>query len=98
VQAGEVNVLDVRSKAEWNAGHIAGAHHVPLGDLPAHAASLPSNAPLVVHCEGGARSAIAASVLAAAGQRDVIDLPGGFREWREAKYPVEVASPPPVAV
>jgi hydroxyacylglutathione hydrolase len=44
---------------------------------------------VVVHCEGGYRSAIAASLLAQAGRRDVLDLVGGFKAWRASKLATE---------
>ena len=86
--AGEVDVLDVRHDSEWSAGHIAGATHIPLGHLTARLAELPSGRPLVVHCKGGTRSAIAASLLGRLGRTGVIDMPGGFDAWEAAGLPV----------
>ncbi len=82
-------VLDVRSRAEWEAGHVPGAEHVPLGSLPGRLDSLPSGRPLVVHCQGGGRSTIAASLLAAGGVKNVVNLAGGFSEWSASGHPVE---------
>ncbi|MEO8522514.1 MAG: rhodanese-like domain-containing protein [Acidobacteriota bacterium] len=77
-------VVDVRSPGEWAAGHIHGAINIPLGDLPDRLNDVPADRPVVVHCQGGTRSAIAASLL----QRDttamVINLAGGFKEWQAA--------------
>jgi len=87
--AGTVHVIDVRSTAEWQAGHIPGAHHIPLGELAGKASTLPRERPVIVHCQGGARSAIAASLLQAEGLPDVLNLAGGFNEWRAAGLPVE---------
>ncbi|HUF35486.1 MAG TPA: rhodanese-like domain-containing protein [Gemmatimonadales bacterium] len=81
-------VLDVRSEAEWQAGHIPGARHVPLGFLSERLDELPPGRPLVVHCQGGGRSAIAASLLAASGVAGVVNLEGGFSEWTAAGFPV----------
>lgn len=92
LEAGQVHVIDVRSRAEWQAGHIPGAQHIPLGDLSGQAKSLPGDRPVVVHCQGGARSAIAASVLQAQGRTDVLNLAGGFTEWRASGQRVEAAS------
>ena len=89
LEAGVVQVIDVRSTSEWQTGHIPGAQHIPLGDLPAQADTLPSGRAVVVHCQGGARSAIAASVLQAHGLTDVLNLAGGFNEWRASGQPVE---------
>lgn len=89
VRAGEVEVVDVRSQAEYEAGHIAGARHIPLGQLPKALHSLPANRPVLVHCQGGTRSAIGASLLDAAGFTSVSNLTHGFREWMESGLPVE---------
>ncbi len=89
LETGLVHVVDVRSQAEWQAGHIPGAQHIPLGDLPGQANTVPSGRPVVVHCQGGARSAIAASVLQAQGFSDVHNLAGGLNEWRAAGHRVE---------
>ncbi len=82
-------VLDVRSGAEWAAGRIPGAEHVPLGSLPERLGELPAGRPVIVHCQGGGRSAIAASLLAAKGIEGVVNLAGGFAEWRASGLPVE---------
>jgi hydroxyacylglutathione hydrolase len=82
-------ILDVRGRAEWEAGHIPGAVHIPLGYLSERIAELPAGAPVVVHCQGGSRSAIAASVLQRAGVAEVHDLHDGFRGWRSAGLPVK---------
>jgi hydroxyacylglutathione hydrolase len=89
LRAGEVNVVDVRSDAEWESGHIPGARHIPLGTLAEAASSLPPHQPVVVHCQGGGRSAIAASVLKARSSVVVIDFTGGFSEWQAVGFPVE---------
>lgn len=87
--AGEVSVLDIRGAAEWEAGHIPGTPNIPLGYLTDRLDELPKHRPLVVHCESGERSAIAASLLEAHGVEGVINLHGGFREWRDVGLPVE---------
>ncbi len=80
-QDGEVLVLDVRNRPEWDAGHIPGARLIPLPELTSRLDELPKDAPIRVHCQGGARSAVAASVLRANGFTDVTDLSGGFASW-----------------
>jgi hydroxyacylglutathione hydrolase len=91
---GEVHVLDVRSTAEWQEGHLPGAQHVPLGELRARAAEVPSDRPVVVHCLGGTRSAIGASLLQALGYRDASNFAGGYQQWRAAGHAVEAAASP----
>ena len=78
---GEVNVLDVRGEAEYLAGHVPAVPNIPVGRLTDRMEEIPRDRPLVVHCQGGARSAIAASVLQAHGLTDVLNLTGGFEEW-----------------
>jgi rhodanese-related sulfurtransferase len=83
-------VVDVRSEKEWASGHIAGSVNIPLNHLHDRAGEIMKERPLVVHCEGGYRSAIAASVLAKAGRPDVLDMVGGFKAWAASKLPVQV--------
>ncbi len=85
---GDVSVIDVRDRYEWNDGHVPGARHIPLGTLPGRMAELPAG-PLVMQCQTGSRSAIAASLLAAHGHSDVWNLEGGLVAWRQAGNPVE---------
>ncbi len=85
-------VVDVRSEKEWAAGHIAGSLNIPLNHLHDRTQEIAKDRPVVVHCEGGYRSAIAASVLAQAGRPDVLDMVGGFKAWTASKLPVQVES------
>lgn len=80
-------VIDVRSAAEHAGGHVAGSINIPLTHLEERLTELPANRPLAVHCEGGYRSAIAASLLQKLGRRDVHDLVGGYKAWLAAKLP-----------
>ncbi|HUR20815.1 MAG TPA: rhodanese-like domain-containing protein [Vicinamibacterales bacterium] len=84
-----VTLLDVRNQNEWNSGHIDGAQHITLGYLADHLAEIPREKPIVLHCEGGGRSSIGASVLKAHGFDNVINLTGGMGAWRKAGLPVE---------
>jgi hydroxyacylglutathione hydrolase len=82
-------VIDVRGAAEWNEGHLSNAEHLFLGDLAARAGAIPHDTPIAVHCEGGTRSAIAASMLQAQGFTDVANVTDGIQAWRDAGFPVE---------
>jgi hydroxyacylglutathione hydrolase len=86
---GALVVLDVRDPAEWRQGHLPGARNLPLGYLPDRVDSVPSDKPVVVHCQSGSRSAIAAGVLQARGRRNVINLAAGFAGWEAAGLPIE---------
>lgn len=97
--AGLVRVVDVRGATEYAAGHLPGVPNIPLGYLTEHLDELPTATPLVLHCQGGARSAIAASVLSARGFTNVINMTGGFAAWAAEDLPVEhEPSAPAVAV
>jgi hydroxyacylglutathione hydrolase len=87
--AGEALVLDVRARNEWEECHVPGARHIPLGHLAERVNELPSGQPIVVHCKGGGRSAIAASLLRRAGFTDVLNLAGGFDRWAAEGNPQE---------
>lgn len=80
-------VLDVREGFEWEAGHIDGAVHVPLGELPARVGELDPQARTLVVCHLGGRSAQATMWLAGQGH-DVVNLTGGMDAWEGAGRPV----------
>lgn len=85
----KMTVLDVRNDDEWADGHIAGALHAPLGRLLERLPSLPLNnsTRVVVTCQGGGRSSIAASLLRARGIA-AENLRGGIAEWSRDGYGV----------
>ena len=93
VRTGEVAVLDVRGRTEWEAGHLPGVENIPVGYLSDRLEEIPSEKPLVVHCQGGARSAIAASLLRSRGFKNVINLAGGYADWQAAGNPTERGAP-----
>jgi glyoxylase-like metal-dependent hydrolase (beta-lactamase superfamily II)/rhodanese-related sulfurtransferase len=80
-------VVDVRSAAEHAGGHIAGSLNIPLTHLDERIGEIPSGKPVAVHCEGGYRSAIAASLLQKLGRPHVHDMVGGYKAWLAAKLP-----------
>ncbi len=86
---GELVLLDVRGAAEYTSGHVPGARHVPLGELPDRVNELPRDRPLALFCGGGTRSRIGVSVLRRAGFTQLMDQGGGFPEHAAAGLPVE---------
>ncbi len=82
-------ILDVRSEKEWLSGHVAGSHNVPLTHLRERLDEVPGDRPVVVHCEGGYRSAIACSLLEQTGRKNVTDLVGGIKAWIASGLPTE---------
>lgn len=81
-----VSVLDVREPGEWEHGHVEGATHIPLMDLPQRLADVPEGQVLVV-CKAGGRSAQAVGYLAQQGH-EVINLDGGMLDWEAAGRPM----------
>ena len=77
-----VVIVDVRNDNEWNEGHIPNARHIPLGQLAMRINELPAGGDIVVHCQGGGRSSIAASLLQKLGRKNVSNLTGGFKAWK----------------
>jgi hydroxyacylglutathione hydrolase len=77
------HTLDVRQDKEFAAGHVPGAVHVELGALTEAARDLPDG-PFTVACGHGERAMTAASLLAAAGRRDLSVLVGGPEDWAAA--------------
>ena len=86
-----VLLLDVRTPAEYAAGHIAGSRNIPLGRLAAQLGALPVNQPAIVYCQGASRSPIAASILQAHGWETITEMNDGFDGWQAAGAPVERA-------
>lgn len=82
-------VIDVRSAAEHAAGHLPIGLNIPLTHLAERFEEIPSGRPVVVHCEGGYRSAIAASLLQKRRVGKVHDLVGGYKAWVAAKLPTQ---------
>jgi glyoxylase-like metal-dependent hydrolase (beta-lactamase superfamily II)/rhodanese-related sulfurtransferase len=71
-------VFDVRKKSEYDSEHIIGAINVPLNEINAHLAQFPKDKPFVLHCQGGYRSMIAASILKQRGWDNFVDVIDGF--------------------
>ena len=90
--SGDVVLVDVRAPDEWKSGHVPGSLNLPLGHLDRRLQEIPRDSIVIVHCQTGARAAIAASLLRVRGFRDVRLFPGGFAEWRAAGRAEESAS------
>lgn len=81
-------ILDVRAKNEYADGHLPDAHQLHAGRLMTHLDELPRDQQIVVHCQSGARSAAAASLLRAEGFNNVTELAGGYEAWARQSEPV----------
>ncbi len=86
LRTGEARVFDVREESEWAAGHVAGATHLGKGiierDIERTVPDL--EAPIVLYCGGGFRSALAADALQQMGYTNVQSMAGGWRAWLDA--------------
>lgn len=80
-------VLDVRTEAEWDGGHLEGAHHIHGGTLEDRFAEVPRDRPVAVVCGSGYRASIASSFLKREGYEDVMNVLGGMSAWKAAKLP-----------
>jgi hydroxyacylglutathione hydrolase len=90
-QAGKkLQLLDVRSRDEWNKGHIPNASHVFLGELRENLGELDQSKPTAVYCDSGYRASIATSILKQAGFGSVYNVPGSWQAWKKAGFPVEM--------
>ena len=84
----EAVVFDVRKEGEFLSEHIQGAQHAPLDYLNEHLKDFPEQGTFYVHCAGGYRSVIAASLLKKRGIHNLIDVKGGFKAIKETAIPV----------
>ena len=84
-------LIDVREESEFAIDHLPGAVHLGKGiierDIEAHVPSL--NAPMVLYCGGGFRSALAADNLQKMGYSNVLSMAGGIRGWRDKGLPLQ---------
>ncbi|MBI2686625.1 MAG: MBL fold metallo-hydrolase [Acidobacteria bacterium] len=81
-------VLDIRNPREWAAKHIAGSVNIPLNHLQERIGEIPRDRRIAVHCAGGYRSSIAASILHQYGLTHLIEMAGGLAAWEAAQLPV----------
>ena len=89
-RAGELQILDVRERDEWDEGHIPGSVHEPYHDIHSLPDGIDAGRPVAAICMSGQRSAVAASLLKRHGARDVLHVAdGGVGTWKRKGYPVE---------
>ena len=88
IEAGDVQLVDVRERHEWDAGRIAGARHIEIERLPSEAESLDRDRPVLFYCRSGSRSTMAAAAFRRAGY-DAYSVDGGLLEWDRRGLPLE---------
>ncbi|WP_372752617.1 rhodanese-like domain-containing protein [Mariniflexile sp.] len=81
-------VFDVRKVGEYQSEHVKDAHNTPLDYLNDYLSEFPKDKPFFIHCAGGYRSVIAASILKSRGIHNLIDVAGGFGAIKEVGIPV----------
>lgn len=81
-------MIDVRGASEYKEGHISGAKNIFVGTIQDHIAEIDKEKQVVIHCQSGARAAIAESVLAKNGIQGVKVYAGGMEEWTAQENPV----------
>ncbi len=86
-RAAEIQLVDVRRPSEWREGHVEGAVHKPLDQLPRSLAGLDPARPVAVYCKSGYRSSISSSILQASGFKEVFNITGGFDAWKASHLP-----------
>lgn len=88
-RAGQFQVVDVRSPSEWQSGHIPGARYIFLPELGSKSRRLAKTKPVAVYCDSGYRASLGASILQKRGFSAVHNVPGSWKAWTAAKYPVQ---------
>jgi len=86
---GDFFLLDVRKINDWKKGHIEGAHHLYIGEVPERLSEIPQGIPVVVYCDSGNKSTVVCSFLKENGYNDVISVLGSITAWKKAGYPVK---------
>lgn len=86
---GDALLIDVRDPDEWQEGHISGAKNFSRGtlELEIEEAAPDLSTPIITHCGGGGRSALAAESLQRMGYKNVKSMAGGFKAWKAAGLP-----------
>lgn len=83
-------ILDIRSTADYQGGHIIDARNIPAAEVASRADTLKKykDKPLLVYCDNGFASAAAARALRAQGFTKVVTLRGGLQSWRQENLPL----------
>ena len=81
-------LLDIRNTREWATKHVEGSVNIPLNHLQERIGEIPRDRRIAIHCAGGYRSSIAASILQQYGITNLTEMAGGLAAWEAAKLPV----------
>ncbi|MDA9035478.1 MBL fold metallo-hydrolase [Flavobacteriaceae bacterium] len=80
-------IFDVRKQSEYLSEHVLESRNIPLSDLNLHLSEFPKEAEFFLHCAGGYRSMIAASILKSRGYHNLIDIQGGYQALKQTEIP-----------
>lgn len=78
--------IDVRTREEWDEGHIDGFRHIPLDELPKHLTELGRSSAIYMLCRSGGRSARACALMKEAGCTEAINVSGGIQAWVKSGF------------
>lgn len=88
LDAHEALMIDVRERDEWQAGHVKGAQHIPLGELGTRLDEIPRDREILLFCRSGNRSGKATQLLQAQGFAQARNVEGGIIAWTGRGFPV----------
>jgi rhodanese-related sulfurtransferase len=88
IDKGEVFILDVRTREEYNESHIMGSTLIPVQELDIRFKELPRDKKIVVYCRSGSRSVTASDILVKNGFTQIYNMQGGITGWKNAGYEV----------
>jgi len=91
IQQEDWTILDVRSRNEWNSGHIQGSINISITSLVFNKNKIPQDKPVAVICQSGSRSSLASRILENMGRHSVYDVPSGMSWWKRSHYPMVTA-------
>ncbi len=83
-----VQLVDVRTAAEYGSGHIEGFENITLNSLEINATKIRKDAPVIIHCQSGVRSAMAYSILEKLGYTNILNYSGSINDWNSKKLPL----------
>ncbi len=88
IDGGDIFILDVRTKEEYDSGHINGSILIPLEDLEKRYNEIPRDRKILVYCRTGHRSTQASEILVKNGFKQIYNMKGGITEWTKAGYEI----------
>jgi rhodanese-related sulfurtransferase len=84
-----IQLVDVRSEAEFKEGYISGARSIPLQELGSRTGEINQNGPVLLYCHSGARSGMALALLKGKGYSQIAHISGGVSAWKRNNLPLE---------